>query len=214
MVLSRLFYSAIWIIFVIYAFFFAPPNQPDTFTLIRDLSTGHWSSVNPWTTSLFNGMGLWPMIYTALLLRDGQRQRFPAWPFAIASFLVGAFAILPYLALRESPLSQEAVNPNPIRGWESRWLGIVLSIGFVVLLVYGFSQGSWGEFTLQWSSDRFVHVMGLDFCLLSLLIPSLSLDDRSIRSESPPQWLDFIPVIGALLYLSLRGPVEATVETS
>jgi hypothetical protein len=68
----RLFYSLVWLAFIIYALFYAPPSQPETLTLITNLSTGQWANLNPWIISLFNGMGLWPMIYCGLLLRDGE----------------------------------------------------------------------------------------------------------------------------------------------
>lgn len=205
--IRRLFYGVIWVIFILYAFVYAPPNQPETLLVIKDLSTGQWNNLNPWVVSLFNGMGLWPMIYCAFLLRDGQRQSFPAWPFAIASFFVGAFAILPYLTLRQSPPEIQTIEMTPIKFWESPWLGVGLSMGFLALLGYGFSQGHWEEFAQQWYGDRFIHVMSLDFCLLSLLIPSLSMDDRELRSAQSPIWLDFVPIIGVLIYLCRRGSI-------
>lgn len=56
-------------------------------------------------------MGVWPLIYTALLVVDGQEQRFPAWPFAAFSFAVGAFALLPYFILRQpAPIFSGELN--------------------------------------------------------------------------------------------------------
>ena len=200
----RILYSLIWISFTLYAFVLAPPTQPDTFELIQDLSLLHWDEINPWIISLFNGMGLWPMVYCALLFRDGQRQSLRAWPFAIASFFIGAFAILPYLALRNSSPDQAISDSAPIKFWESRILGLLISLGFMVLLGYGLLEGNWSAFGSQWSGDRFIHIMGLDFCLLSILAPSLTLSDRELRATTWPLWVDFIPVIGVLLYLCLR----------
>ena len=205
----RIFYLAIWIVFVIYALVFTPPNQPNTLDLIRNLSTGNWADINPFIISLFNGMGLWPMAYAALLFRDGQRQSFPAWPFVVASFFIGAFAILPYLAFRTSPSPAKTLeNLHPIKFWESRWLGYALSLGFLILLSYCLSQGSWESFSADWASDRFIHVMSLDFCMLSVLIPALTVDDRDLRTISTPLWLDFIPVVGVLIYLSTRSTIQ------
>ena len=209
---NRVFYLFIWITFTVYGFGFAPESQPDTLTLIQNLSTGHWSEINPWIISLFNAMGLWPILYTALLLRDGQKQKFPAWPFAVGSFFVGAFAVLPYLILRTSNPEQE-YELTQIKGWESRVLAIAVSIGFLVLLGFGFSQGNWSSFTQQWYSDRFIHVMSLDFCMLSILMPSLTLADRQGRETTLPIWVDFIPAIGGLAYLCFRGPVQLSSET-
>ena len=50
---------------------------------------------------LFNLMGLWPVVYASLALSDGRDQAVSAWPFVVGSFGLGAFALMPYLALRE-----------------------------------------------------------------------------------------------------------------
>ncbi|WP_353735256.1 hypothetical protein [Okeania sp. SIO2C2] len=53
----------LWIGFSTYAFLLAPPDQPDTLELIQKLSTGQWENINPLIVSLFNIMGIWPLIY-------------------------------------------------------------------------------------------------------------------------------------------------------
>ena len=98
--MQRLIFGALWLGFVGYAVLLAPADQPDTADLILRLSTGQWDGINPALIALFNAMGLWPVVYAALALVDGRGQRLWAWPFVVASFAVGAFALLPYLALR------------------------------------------------------------------------------------------------------------------
>jgi hypothetical protein len=203
----QIIFWLLWLGLIIYAFLFAPPNQPDTFELITRLSTGDWEGINPLIISLFNLMGIWPMIYACLLFIDGKGQKIKAFPFAIASFGVGAFAILPYLALRQ---------PNPTFSGEKDWLikildsritGILLALGTIVLLVFGLSQGDWGDFIRQWQTSRFLHVMSLDFCLLCLLFPSLLGDDMTRRNIQNPGifWIvSLMPLLGALGYLCLR----------
>ena len=97
---SKFFLGLLWLGFLSYAFLLAPPDQPETFTLIQNLSTGQWNGINPWVIALFNVMGIWPLLYFGVMFADGDRQPVRAWPFAIASMAVGAFSILPYLALR------------------------------------------------------------------------------------------------------------------
>ncbi len=97
-------FALLWIAFSTYAFVFAPPDNPDTITLITNLSTGKIAGINPLIVALFNIMGVWPLIYSCVLFADGRGQKIRAWIFATLSFGVGAFALLPYLALRE---------PNP-----------------------------------------------------------------------------------------------------
>jgi hypothetical protein len=73
----------------LYATFLAPPNDPNTFTLIQNLSTGQWQGINPLVIALFNIMGVLPMLFISLMLFDGRGQKIPAWIFAISAFAVG-----------------------------------------------------------------------------------------------------------------------------
>lgn len=200
----------LWLGFITYAFLLAPPNQPNTFELIQNLSIGQWDGINPLVVALFFIMGVWPIIYSCLLFIDGSGQKIPAWPFATLSFGVGAFALLPYLASRE---------PNPtfigkknafLKLLDSRLTGVALSIGAIALVTYGLGQGNWGDFVQQWRTSRFIHVMSLDFCLLCLLFPALLGDDMARRGLTNPLlfWLTaLIPLFGPLIYLCLRPPL-------
>jgi hypothetical protein len=205
----RMGLGILWIGFLVYGFWFAPPSQPDTFNLIQNLSTGQWQGINPWIITLFNAMGIWPLIYSAVLLADGQGQRVIAWPFAILSFAVGAFAILPYLILR-TPHADWHGRPNRVlQVWDSRWLGLLALLGAIACWIGGFSQGDWTGFVQQWQSDRFIHVMSLDFCLLTILFPILLRDDLSRRGMKGvwPWGIVALPLVGASFYLLLRKPL-------
>ena len=204
----------LWLGFIAYAFFLAPPAQPDTAELIANLSSGKWQDINPLVVSLFNLMGIWPIIYSCLILIDGRQQKFPAWPFATASFGVGAFAILPYLALREPNQKFTGSLGGLLKFLDSRWFGIALTLGAIVLLSYGLT-GDWGDFIRQWQTSRFIHVMSLDFCLLCLLFSFLLGDDIARRSMKNSPWfwvLALVPLLGPLLYLSFRSPLPSEEE--
>jgi hypothetical protein len=207
---KKIGFGLLWLGFIIYAFFLAPPDRPDTLELIKNLSIGQWQGINPLIIALFNIMGIWPVIYSAMVFNDGRGQKIPAWPFASASFAVGAFALLPYLALR-NPNPQFAGKKNGfLKLLDSRVTGIVLTIAAAILVAYGVQNGDWGNFVQQWQTSRFIHVMSLDFCLLSLLFPALLADDMARRSWKNPQifWLiSFIPLFGPLFYLCIRPPL-------
>lgn len=210
--MRKVLFAALWLGLIVYAFFLAPPNQPDTFTLIQKLSTGQWQGINPLVVALFNIMGVWPMIYACLLLLDGRGQKLPAWPFVAGSLGVGAFALLPYLALRQPNPSFKGEKNGVLKLLDSRWTGAVLTLGAVTLLIYGLGQGDWQNFIQQWQTDRFVHVMSLDFCLLCFLFPSLLGDDMARRGlhDSRIFWaVSLIPVLGPALYLAFRPPIES-----
>ena len=200
----------LWLGFILYAFLLAPPDQPDTLDLITKLSTGQWTGINPLVVSLFNLMGIYPLIYSAVLLIDGRGQKIPAWPFVLGSFAVGAFAILPYLALRQANPVFSGEKNGLIKLLDSRWFGLSLLLGALALLVYGFSQGNGADFLSQWQSSRFIHVMSLDFYFLSLVFPLLLKDDMSRREMKNPSlfWVvSLLPLLGPAWYLFLRPPL-------
>lgn len=203
----KLGFWLLWFSVAIYAFFFAPPDQSGTFELIKNLSIGKWNGINPLIIALFNIMGIWPVVYSCLMLIDGREQKIPAWLFAAASFGVGAFALLPYLALREANQTFTGSKDILLKILDSRWLGIVLMLGTLILLSFGFLKGDWGDFIQQWQTNRFIHVMSLDFCLLCLLFPALLGDDmarRAVKRSSLFWVVVLLPLVGPLLYLCLR----------
>ncbi len=200
----------LWLGFVGYAFTLAPPAQPDTWDLIQRLIRFDVAGVNPLVVALFNLMGVWPGIYAAVLLTDGRGQKIPAWPFVAGSFALGAFALLPYLALRRPFPRWHGPVSLGLRIWNSRILGAVwllLSVGF---LAYGSAWGSWADWWQAFQTSRFIHVMSLDFLLLCILFPLVLGDDLSRRGVSPNSWLarvSLLPLVGPALYLTVRPPL-------
>lgn len=189
-----------------YAFLLAPPDSPDTWMLILKLSTGQWTDINPLIVALFNIMGIWPLIYAAVMLFEGPDQKFSPEPFSAASFAIGAFAILPYLALRHASGKVTATSLRKIL--DARWLGPAIGMGTIGLLIYGYTQGNWSDFRQTWQTQRFIHIMSLDFLMLSALFPILAKDDLHRRAgQSWLWWITFVPLVGAIVYLSLRPPM-------
>jgi len=206
-------FGALWLGFSVYAFGFAPPDRPDTFELIARMVTGDWEGINPAVLALFNLMGIWPLMYVYVLLGDGRGQRLWAWPFVAASFGVGAFALLPYLALRRPHRSFLGD-----RGWllgflDRRAWALPLLLGAIALVVWGIGWGDWADFSQQWQNSRFIHVMSLDFCLLTVLFPTILGDDLARRGVRDP-WVFWavalVPLLGPAAYLCWRPPLQAT----
>ena len=203
----KLLFGSLWLGFISYAFFIAPPDRPETFDLIQRLSAGDWDSVIPLIVALFNLMGVWPLVYCGVLFADGRGQKISAWPFAVGTFGLGAFFLLPYLTFRQPNPGFRSGKSLILRFWDSRFLGVVLLLGTIVLLGYGLSQGQWNDFVLQWQTSRFIHVMSLDFGMLTLLFPTLVADDLARRGiyQKYPWWgLSLLPLVGACLYLIFR----------
>jgi hypothetical protein len=206
-------FGLVWIAFITYAFVFAPPNSPETITLITNLSTGKIADINPLIVALFYIMGVWPLIYSCVLFADGRGQKIPAWLFATLSFGVGALALLPYLALRE---------PNPefpghknifLKILDSRFTGIFLTLAAVGLVSFGLTKGDWSDFIEQWQTRRFIHVTSLDFCMLCVLFPALLADDmarRGMQNVAAFWAVTLVPLFGPLAYLCTRKPLPET----
>ncbi|PZV09841.1 MAG: DUF2834 domain-containing protein [Leptolyngbya sp.] len=212
--LRKITLGFLWLSFIVYAFDFAPPDQSDTLDLIKRLSTAQVEGINPVIVALFNIMGVLPVMYACLLYADGRGQRLPAWAFSVASFAVGAFALLPYLTLRQPNPSFIGKKTWLIKLLDSRWLGMGVAIATISLVSYGVTQGNWQEFVSQWQTSRFIHVMSLDFCLLCLLFPAMLGDDMARRGlkDSRIFWaVTLSPLFGAVIYLVLRPQLaEAT----
>ena len=205
--INQLIFGSIWLAFTVYAFVFAPPNQPDTFDLIVNLSTGNIAGINPLIVALFNLMGVLPAIYACFLLVDGKGQKLPAWIFVTVSFGVGAFALLPYLALRKTNQTWTGAKSWLIKILESPITGMILTLATLTLIFFGINNGDWSDFVRQWQSDRFIHVMSLDFCLLCLLFPAIIKDDlpkRGIKNPAIFAIISLIPLLGTLVYLCFR----------
>jgi len=205
--LTKIILGLLWLCFGLYAFLLAPPDQPDTMNLIINLSTGKWQDINPLIIAIFNLMGIWPLIYTSLLIIDGRDQKIIAWPFAFASFVVGAFAILPYLTLRQPNSNFTGKKNLVIKLLDSPWLGVIALITAAILIAYGLINGNWSDYWHQWQTSRFIQVMSLDFCLLTLLCPILLQDDLTRRGLKNPFLLPVIsllPLIGPAIYLIIR----------
>ena len=208
--------GALWLGFVTYAIVLSPPSTPDTLEVIGQLSTGQWAEINPMVVVLFNLMGLWPMLYASLAITDGRDQSLPAWPFVIGSFGFGAFALMPYLVLRKPTrtLPHQPAETTFLKVINHPLVGVGVAIATLLLVGYGLTQApwieTWQDFRNLFSTSQFIHVMSLDFCMLTLLTPSLLWDDIA-RRQLPAIWrgVSLLPVLGPALYLALRPVATA-----
>lgn len=83
---------SLWLGLIIYATRFSPNQVPafDTY-LIRKFLFLEVDDVriNPIFTQIFFAMGIWPVIYSALLVPGQLRRQIPPWPFCLLSFGFG-----------------------------------------------------------------------------------------------------------------------------
>ncbi|MDZ7953688.1 hypothetical protein [Nostoc sp. DedQUE09] len=201
----------LWTGFIAYILLLAPPLHLDeTLTLLKNIFTFQWAAINPIILSLFSLVGIWLLIYSSLLFIDGRMQPIPFWPFAVASVGSGVIGLLPYLALRKPNQQFSGQKDVFLSLLDSRFYGIVLTFSTVVVLVYGFAFGDWGDYVQQFQNDRFINGMSLAFCLFYLLFPTVVGDDMARRRFPDTQVflaVVFVPLLGSLAYLCLRPPL-------
>ncbi|WP_373481291.1 DUF2834 domain-containing protein [Geminocystis sp.] len=209
-------FLCLWLGFILYAIFFSPPDNPETLDLIINLSSGKWEGINPLIVSLFNIMGILPFIYAFLLIIDGRNQKIKAFPFVIGSFFLGAFALLPYFAFRQSNITFSGEKNWLIKILDSRLFAFIISLSCLSLIYIAITKGDWQDFISQWQKCKFIHIMSLDFCFLCLLFPAIVGDDlirREIDNKNIFWLITFIPLIGTLFYLCFR-PSLPTIQNN
>jgi hypothetical protein len=203
----------IWLGFIVYLIFFAPPIQADTFQPLQTLLSGQIPLINPVILSLFSMVGIWLLIYSCLIFADGRMQPLPAWMFVLASVGTGVIGLIPYLALRQPNRSFSGEKDAWLAVLDSQKTGVVLAISTVILVAFAVVWGDWAGFAQEFMTNKFVHGMSLAFCLFCVLFPypTLLQDDmarRGLTSDSQLfQIVAWVPLFGPLAYLCLRPPL-------
>ncbi|CAK9081740.1 Hypothetical protein SCF082_LOCUS38883 [Durusdinium trenchii] len=230
--------ALVWIVLLGYSFFLAPGKSPDAreadqVLLNQVLSTPFDGSVSPLFVCIFNMLGIWPVIYSATLLPGADRQApVPAYPFVFASFFLGAFALSPYLALREY---RGTAGESGSLDWftanvlESRFTALLLLAGAVYLALFALGNGAigavapsaaWVQFLPVFASSLTAHVSSIDFMVLWMFFSPVLLEDgrrRGVFLGHPDSWdaadkarfafCAAVPVFGGLVWLLSRPPL-------
>ena len=207
----------IWITFVGYTIWLAPLDQPYTWPIVKNLLTFQLSKVNAILVAIFWLMGVWPMIYACLMFVDGRMQKFRAWPYFIGSNGTGVMCLMPYLILRQRNQEFFGTKDKWLEILDRRSTGVTLLLITIGLIAYGIIAGDWEDYVQQFQTTAFVHLISLDFCLMSLIFPLTSLfdDDMARRGIKDARifWIvALIPLFGPLLYLCWRPSLTTKIE--
>ena len=215
----RLILGVIWITFVGYTLWLAPLDRPFTWSFARRLVTLQWGEINAYLLVIFALMGVWPMIYACLMFVDGRAQPFRVWPYFVGANFTGVICLLPYLLLRRRDQAVYGKKDTWLDLLERRSTGIGLLVSTIALIAFALIQGDWGEYTAEFRTYAFVHLITLDFCLMGLIFPLTSLLDDDMRRRGVYRkdrfWaIALVPLFGPLLYLCWRPtladrPIEA-----
>ncbi len=195
---------------IIYAAFYATTSNAENIGLIRTIYSANFRAVNPLIFSIFNLLGVWPMIYAVLVLEEGEAQSFPVWPFILLSFFMGGFVYLVYYSLRSPEYTERPKTRTQKQIEKQRNMILLLLVG-VSLVFYGLIYGDWTGYIDSFQTNGLVHIMSIDFVLISLMFPVLIKNDMIRRDQYSPIMLgvySVLGVVGALIYLNRR--IETT----
>ncbi len=205
----NLLFLVLWVGSLLYMFIWAPAKQPS------DPGFGDFNFVygktNPLEWSIFMIVGLWALLYAAILFIESRERFIPAWPFVLVAFGLGMYGMMPYFALR----GVKKENPKTKKTWftkifDSRTLGIILSELTRAIAMYGIIAasiyGKWGVFADSFLNVRLIQVMTVDFALLTLFYPIIIWSDMKRREwKNLKLFILFcVPLFGGLLYLTIR----------
>lgn len=199
--MHRVAYLVLFALLLGEALLLSPPARPDQTAWVVRLLTGDWAGEEPSVVALFQMMGVWPLALVGLLAPRLRRTPVPLWPFAFGSMALGAFVLLPGLAL--------GGTPRPPARWQG-WVGGRLLAGLslvVALVLVGWAAvaGSPERFAGIWRTEQFVHVMSFDFVALWLASVLIAHEQRD---ELGNRWTwSLVPLLGALA-LRLAAPAR------
>ncbi len=199
---------ALWAGFVVYAARVAPPDDPGlTRALVRGTFTGDFGAVDASIAAVFCLLGVVPLLASAFILRDGAARRLPAWPFAFGAFFVGAYAILPWLALRS--LGGPRLVPRAAGGVRrllaGRFVRVAILPAIVSLVAWGAACGHPAVYAEAFRTTAMVHVMTIDLALCTALLFVFVEEARAKVSSEPAlaRRVRFVPLLGSALWNAL-----------
>lgn len=226
---SSILLLVLWGALLYYAFNLAPNQTPtqDMYFLkkLLNLKGEDGFRMNQILVPLWYIMGLWPLVYSMLLLPTGtsSKSKIPTWPFVVFSFFGGVYALLPYFAVWSPPpphVSEAELRRWPLNILESKLtagINLFAGLGLILYAVVG-NGGDWAEFYQYFRESKFIHVMSLDFCLLSAFAPFWVYNDMTTRKWYDKGWwllpLSLVPFLGPSLYLLLRPSLSEAMVPS
>lgn len=178
---SKIFFSIVFVLFLLEIFLFSPTFNSDIFIqTIKNAFTWNIDQLDLSIICVFNTMGIIPLLLGCYLIPQTENFKPTVLPFWFLSFAFGAGAILPYLILR-----QDQSNPIYLSNKLQTLLKSSLTrYGFMFLVVLlislGFGLGSYENYFTAFHNSKLIHVMTVDlFILVLLILPYLIFTESS-----------------------------------
>lgn len=186
-------YLLVFMLLTGYAIFFAPGAGGSEDAIFQALIRGEFDAVDPLVTAVFSSLGVYPFIFLMILTRI-DTYRIPAWPFALFSFGLGAFAVLPWLIIRGKQIRSEPRGPKL---WHtvlrSKILIGVLTAVSLSLFVTAFF-GSLAQYGDAFMASHLVSVMTVDLFVIFWMMYTLFKYELGFKQPL----IAVIPLIGPL----------------
>lgn len=202
---DRWLFASLWLALLAYALVFAPPQGADLLTQLRDLALARTTALDPIAIALFNLLGVLPVAFLALLVFETGKPS--PWPFALGSFVLGGFVLLPYLAVRDTRAPLRPATGMALRSLGSRRTGAILLLIALALVGFALVAGDPGAFAAQLQASTFIAVMSVDALVLTLALNRCAAIDRQRRGRRLSGWHALAvrtPLLGPLFYLAVR----------
>jgi hypothetical protein len=198
-----------WIAGWVHVIWFTPTGDGSIVEFLGAVMQRDTEQVDPLVFTVFNLLGVWPLVMLAMLVQDDQ-GRLKAWPFAFSSMVLGNSALYVYLFFRREQTGAVAPMTPLVRIAESKALAFFLLVSTIALLAYAIVQGSFDAYAQAFETNSFVSFMTVDFFLFSIAFAAILRDD--LRRRAMPtggfSWLyALVPALGAVFYLTVRAPL-------
>ncbi|AZB42645.1 hypothetical protein CEF21_10280 [Bacillus sp. FJAT-42376] len=155
----------LWFALIAYAILLAPGQGGMQDPVLQAYLSGKFNEANPMVTMVFSFLGIFPIVWAALYFRQDENL-IPAWPFAVLSFGLGAFSLLPYLFFKGKGKKQRPIIQKLGNALSSPWVMLPLLALTICLYVYGLTQGSAEAYQKAFMQSKLVSVMTADFIVL------------------------------------------------
>lgn len=182
------FAAILFVLLVGEAWLFAPAGDglPDW---VVALSLGDWSAHDPLVVAHFMLMGVWPLLLISQTAPQWRTRPVPLLPFALLTFVLGAFVLLPGLMIvgdQRHPLG--AVG----RLARHRIVQGLLAAQALGLLGWGLVTGSVAVWWHTFQTDPFLHIMTFD----SLAVWLTSMAIAYHADDGVPWTRTLLPAVG------------------
>ncbi len=204
-----------WLAFVLYAALAAPPDDASmTRALVVGTFTGDFGKIDASIAAVFSMLGVVPVLASVFVLRDGATRKLPAWPFALSMFVVGAFALLPWLAFRGAggPRAEPRAPGRVRRFLARRLVGAGIFVALTALIAWAIALGRASAYAEAFATVSLVHVMTIDLVVCAGLVMFLLEEARSTipEAEEPAyaRGSRVVPLLGSAMWTALveRSP--------